>query len=1605
MNVVASHSTPGEHDGQGSAPAPASPRIVVPPTTSQVVARAVAGWRRTLADRAGASSLADVNLLGEAVLELTHAHPSGVAQLFAGRTTALANLFREGVSLPTARRRARAVAARATEQTERFGIAPTFLAIGVASWTVDATASTSHDDVAALARIAGSAGDPADDATDAPAPAGPRTVHAPVLLRPVRLAERTSGDGDFEIGLEPTAELNPFLARALRARGALLDPTALAASAFDGGGFDPRAVTERIHALGTAVLPGFELVEKLLVGSFVHPGQALVDDLDALVGLEHNDLVVALAHLDLEDAHLVQHAKESDVPAAELPDDAPAAAARIHVAQELPPVRLADEDPADERGVGDLDRAQRHALDAVTSGRHVLVDAPAGADVAGTITAILADAAASGRSVLYVPGHRRAAEQVLARMTEHGIDDLVLDIEPSSSWRAGVSRRLLAAMTLEPPYVDRQALGRTRADLIDTRRRLAGYMRSLHLVRAPWDVSAYDVLQSLARLTAERPSPSTHVRLDLAAATALRGDARLEAADDLVRASELGAFMLRPGATPWFGADLVDDDAAADALARAARLADSLLPTVLAQVEHVRRTAGLVEPRTVREWGDRLTMLDGLRTTLDVFQPMIFERTAAGLVAATADARTRRETHDDMTALQRRRLVKQAKDMLRPGTRVPDLHAALVEVQAQREAWTAVCPGGGWPILPDGLADMEQTWDELVADLDALAAVLATTPAGADLLDTPLDDLVARLRALADDREALDHLPERTRLVRSLAARGLGDLVTDLRDRRVDVGLVVAELELAWWATAFEAILAEDRSLAIYDGAGLEDLAQRFRALDRAHVAGLPGPVLVAALSGITLAVRRHPDDAEELFAELLEGRFGGLRDALDRYPALVRALRPVVVASPTLVPHVMPPSRTVDLVVLDAVHHLPLDALLPAIARARQVVVVGDPRRASGTGLHNLARLLPSVTLTADVSARDQDLVELLARHGYDGVLRTTPLPVTRELVTFEDVAGAGVPAADGTVLTTQAEVARVVEMAVEHALVRPEESLAIITLSATHAERVREALHTEVRRNPALTTFFSAEQPEPVVVADMTAVAGLVRDAVILSVGFGRTPHGRVLHRFGAVAEPTGEAMLLDALAVSRARLDVIASFSAADLDPERLRAPGTRLLAGLLELAERRTHAGPTVRTEAVEAGLNPDRLVIDLAERLWRAGLLVETDFGVPGGERIPLVVGHPDLPERMLVAVLTDDDAYIAEESVRVRDRQRAEHLERLGWTVVQVWSAAAFLDPVKEANRIRTAVLDAAAALRQTPLFGGAALGHTTDELAEGVPTPAVAGAPVGAGASGAGAAGAGAAAGASGAEAPTAGTPASADGTTSAPENATGTAGETLPRPTAASPSATTPDEFIAAPYEPGALGATGASAASARSGGTGASAASGTSSDSAASVGSVASSASVASVASSVSITSALSGASTVSGASALSTASAVDAADDVVAEPRSFVRGPRTPGSTPGGEAVLQGGFAMVGGMQPDLLSSLAADDPDTDRPARPAVQPGLPISAYGDNDLDALARWIASDGIVRDEQQLAGALRAELGVVRRSNRVDAAVSAAVRRLLGR
>src|SRR5690606_24784682 len=160
-----------------------------------------------------------------------------------------------------------------------------------------------------------------------------------------------------------------------------------------------------------------------------------------------------------------------------------------------------------------------------------------------------------------------------------------------------------------------------------------------------------------------------------------------------------------------------------------------------------------------------------------------------------------------------------------------------------------------------------------------------------------------------------------------------------------------------------------------------------------------------------------------------------------------------------------------------------------------------------------------------------------------------------------------------------------------------------------------------------------------EPFVVVDADGAAGLRRDAVILTLGFAKTAHGRVLHRFGPVSGPDGVAYLVDALDAVRRDLVVVSCIAPTDLDRSRLKQAGPILLADLLE------HAAAGLAPAPVTAVASPDSLLVDLAERLWRLGLTVVPQYGRADGERVPLAIGHPTLPGELLVAVLTDDAGY------------------------------------------------------------------------------------------------------------------------------------------------------------------------------------------------------------------------------------------------------------------------------------------------------------------------------------------------------------------------
>jgi hypothetical protein len=226
---------------------------------------------------------------------------------------------------------------------------------------------------------------------------------------------------------------------------------------------------------------------------------------------------------------------------------------------------------------------------------------------------------------------------------------------------------------------------------------------------------------------------------------------------------------------------------------------------------------------------------------------------------------------------------------------------------------------------------------------------------------------------------------------------------------------------------------------------------------------------------------------------------------------------------------------------------------------------------------------------------------------------------------------------------------------------------------MGLAHAERVAEAVRRAAAADPVLAAFVAGgpEGPaEPFFVKNLERVQGDERDAIVLSVGYGsRRADGRLLHQFGPLNLEGGERRLNVAITRARRRMTVVSSFTSADLDPARLGAEGAAMLQRYLAYAEAggRGGSGPTV----ADGPLDP--FEEDVHDQLVAAGVPVMARYGA-GRPWIDLVAGHPEHPDRPVLAIELDGPQYHGLGTTRDRDRLRPEHLARLGWRVHRTWS-------------------------------------------------------------------------------------------------------------------------------------------------------------------------------------------------------------------------------------------------------------------------------------------------------------------------------------------
>ncbi|PDT46653.1 helicase [Sinorhizobium fredii] len=593
----------------------------------------------------------------------------------------------------------------------------------------------------------------------------------------------------------------------------------------------------------------------------------------------------------------------------------------------------------------------------------------------------------------------------------------------------------------------------------------------------------------------------------------------------------------------------------------------------------------------------------------------------------------------------------------------------------------------------------------LKADPSVLLGAPTVTAASLPRIDEKLAEWIAT-------EEQLSRWTAYNGRAQDAASAGVGEVVQRLEDGRIGSDEVIASFEMAFYEAILRHQHERDPELARFDGEVHNRLVSEFATLDKSRMA-------LSRLEVVRAHHKRIPAISGMGPVGILRGEMARrrghmpIRQLMQKAAPAVQALKPVFMMSPLSIAQFLPPGvLEFDLLVMDEASQIqPVDAL-GAVARAKQVVVVGDERQlpptrffskmTSGTseeddeqdgaqvsdiesilGLFS-ARGLPERMLRWHYRSRHQSLIAVSNSQFYDSKLFIVPSPYTKEAgmgLRFHHVPGGVFE--DGA---NKVEAKTVAEAIIRHALQSPNLSLGVAAFSIKQRREIQDQLELLRRHHPDTEQFFHSHPNEPFFVKNLENVQGDERDVILISVAYARNAQGYMGMRFGPLGAEGGERRLNVLISRAKRRCEVYSSITDEDIDLERGKGKGVFAFklflhyarTGRLSMAQRADRSMDSVFEEQVKAALQ---------ER----GYQVHPQVGI-AGFFIDLAVADDQVPGKYLLGIECDGASYHESRSARDRDRLRQAVLEDHGWSIHRIWSTDWFQRPKAELDRLVAAV-------------------------------------------------------------------------------------------------------------------------------------------------------------------------------------------------------------------------------------------------------------------------------------------------------------------------
>jgi len=586
----------------------------------------------------------------------------------------------------------------------------------------------------------------------------------------------------------------------------------------------------------------------------------------------------------------------------------------------------------------------------------------------------------------------------------------------------------------------------------------------------------------------------------------------------------------------------------------------------------------------------------------------------------------------------------------------------------------------------------------------------------AKLSAIPVDSLKARLQIWLESSESLTSWIAFRNRWDNLESRGMGSLGQKLYDGSFSPQDAEDRFHVAYFEQLMRELIGSCPALAEFDGQSHERIVELFRNRDvqrlemarhevaLAHHAKIPSTGMGIGEVGI---VQRE-----------INRKRGHLpvRKLLREAGNAVQSIKPVFMMSPISVAQYLEPGHLgFDLLLIDEASQVnPVDAL-GAIARAKQIVVVGDDKQLPPTRFFDKATSDDGDDGNADGSVSIADIESILGlctaqgmsqrmlrwhyrshhhsliavsnREFYNDRLYVVPSAFQSsedQGLVFRHVKE-GVFDRGGSA-TNRIEARVVAQAVMRHARENPRQSLGIGAFSVAQRDIILDEVEGLRRQDSSCEGFFSPGKSDPFFVKNLENIQGDERDVIFISVGYGRDKDGNLAMNFGPLQTDGGERRLNVLISRARDRCEVFSSITAEDIDLARARSRGASAFKTFLQFAK----TGILDIGVATGGDFGSD-FEAEVARGLTSYGYEVHSQVGM-AGFFIDLAVVDPEVPGRYLLGVECDGATYHSSRSARDRDRLRENILVSRGWIIHRIWSTDWFHRPEDQIRKTLAAI-------------------------------------------------------------------------------------------------------------------------------------------------------------------------------------------------------------------------------------------------------------------------------------------------------------------------